>query len=120
MGNLAVNDHSITWLQVFNNSKVNGAPYRGDNLPAHSWDWPTDTYLQRRLLMLRAHGAGETKTGTSAGTEKQQDQHMFSPARMLDPQLERSDSLVAYPKKRRKLRRISPAVGATKQRRRSS
>jgi hypothetical protein len=30
-------------------SKVNGAPYNGDELPGRSWDWPKDTYLQRRL-----------------------------------------------------------------------
>ena len=98
MGNLAANDHSRTWLQVFNNSKVNGAPYRGDYLPAHSWDWPTDTYLQRRLLILRGHASRETKTETPAGTEKCQDKDIFSPARVLDPLLERGDSLVGYRK----------------------
>jgi len=37
------------WQVVFSQSKVNGAPYFGENLPGRSWDWPKDTYLQRRL-----------------------------------------------------------------------
>ena len=37
------------WQLVFSQSKVNGAPYFGDNLPGRSWEWPKDTYLQRRL-----------------------------------------------------------------------
>ena len=121
MGNLAADDLSRTWLQVFNNSKVNGAPYRGDYLPAHSWEWPTNTYLQRRLLILRGHGNSETQTGNPAGTEKGQDKAMFSPTRVLDPLLERGDSLGDYgknPRKRR--RRLSRPRGAPKERRQSS
>jgi hypothetical protein len=41
------------WLDVFSNSKVNGAEYREDRLPSHAWSWPTDTYLQCRLRELR-------------------------------------------------------------------
>ena len=37
------------WQLVFSQSKVNGAPYFGDNLPGRTWNWPKDTYLQRRL-----------------------------------------------------------------------
>lgn len=37
------------WQLVFSQSKVNGAPYFGDSLPGRTWDWPKDTYLQRRL-----------------------------------------------------------------------
>ena len=37
------------WQLVFSQSKVNGAPYFGENLPGRTWDWPKDTYLQRRL-----------------------------------------------------------------------
>jgi len=47
------------WLNVFSNSKVNGAEYREDRLPSHTWSWPTDTYLQRRLRALRAAAADE-------------------------------------------------------------
>ena len=37
------------WQLVFSQSKVNGAPYFGETLPGRTWDWPKDTYLQRRL-----------------------------------------------------------------------
>ncbi|HSQ13488.1 MAG TPA: hypothetical protein VLM90_10725, partial [Candidatus Deferrimicrobium sp.] len=47
------------WLDVFSNSKANGAEYREDRLPSHTWSWPTDTYLQRRLRMVRAAAADE-------------------------------------------------------------
>jgi hypothetical protein len=41
------------WQLVFLHSKVNGAPYEGENLVGHSWNWPKDTYLQRRLREIR-------------------------------------------------------------------
>jgi hypothetical protein len=41
------------WQLVFNQSKVNGAEYFGDRLPSHSWHWPKDTFLQRRLDELK-------------------------------------------------------------------
>ena len=47
------------WLNVFSNSKVNGAEYREDRLPQQTWSWPTDTYLQRRLRELRVNAADE-------------------------------------------------------------
>ena len=47
------------WLDVFSNSKVNGAAYREDHLPLRTWSWPTDTYLQRRLRMVRAAATDE-------------------------------------------------------------
>jgi hypothetical protein len=37
------------WQIVFLQSKVNGAPYNGEELPGRNWEWPKDTYLQRRL-----------------------------------------------------------------------
>ena len=37
------------WQLVFLQSKVNGAAYNGEELPGRNWDWPKDTYLQRRL-----------------------------------------------------------------------
>ena len=37
------------WQLVFLQSKVNGAAYTGEELPGRNWDWPKDTYLQRRL-----------------------------------------------------------------------
>jgi len=41
------------WQLVFSQSKVNGAPYFGENLPGRTWDWPKDTYLQRRLQQTK-------------------------------------------------------------------
>jgi hypothetical protein len=37
------------WQLIFLQSKVNGAAYNGEELPGRNWDWPKDTYLQRRL-----------------------------------------------------------------------
>jgi hypothetical protein len=41
------------WEMVFNQSRVNGAEYFGDRLPCNSWDWPKNTFLQRRLNELK-------------------------------------------------------------------
>ena len=41
------------WQLVFNQSKVNGAEYFGDHLPNNNWDWPKDTFLQKRLNELK-------------------------------------------------------------------
>jgi hypothetical protein len=41
------------WQLVFNQSKVNGAEYFGDRLPCNSWNWPKDTFLQKRLNELK-------------------------------------------------------------------
>jgi hypothetical protein len=38
------------WQLVFLQSKVNGAAYNGEALPGRKWNWPKNTYLQRRLL----------------------------------------------------------------------
>lgn len=43
------------WQTVFSQSKVNGAPYTGEQLPGSVWDWPKDTYLQRRLRLAKWH-----------------------------------------------------------------
>jgi len=42
------NDRPSCWQLVFLQSKVNGAAYNGEELPGRNWDWPKDTYLQRR------------------------------------------------------------------------
>ena len=43
------------WRRIFLRSAVNGATYLGDQLPRRYWDWPEDTYLQRRLDYLKQH-----------------------------------------------------------------
>jgi hypothetical protein len=37
------------WQLVFSQSKANGADYYGEELPGYTWNWPKNTYLQRRL-----------------------------------------------------------------------
>jgi hypothetical protein len=46
-------DKPSFWQLVFSQSKVNGAPYSGEQLQGHAWNWPTDTFLQRRLRKTR-------------------------------------------------------------------
>ncbi len=41
------------WQLVFSRSKVNGAPYDGEEPQRYKWEWPKDTYFQRRLHYLR-------------------------------------------------------------------
>jgi hypothetical protein len=41
------------WQLVFSQSKANGAPYGGEQLHGQLWDWPTDTFLQRRLRQVK-------------------------------------------------------------------
>lgn len=41
------------WQLVFAQSKVNGAPYQGEQLTGQVWNWPKDTFLQRRLRQVR-------------------------------------------------------------------
>jgi hypothetical protein len=58
------------WRRIFIRSVVNGAMYRGDQLPRRYWDWPKDTYLQRRLKYLssgsgRVSGVRESRTDLS-------------------------------------------------------
>jgi formylglycine-generating enzyme required for sulfatase activity len=38
---------------VFSQSKVNGAPYGGEHLHGQIWEWPKDTFLQRRLRQVK-------------------------------------------------------------------
>jgi hypothetical protein len=42
-------DKPSYWQSIFLQSKVNGAAYNGEGLPRRSWNWPKNTYLQRRL-----------------------------------------------------------------------
>lgn len=46
-------DKPSFWQLVFSQSKVNGAPYSGEQLQGHIWNWPRDTFLQRRLREMR-------------------------------------------------------------------
>ena len=41
-------EQMTSWQLIFSQSKANGAQYEGEMLPTCAWNWPTDTYLQRR------------------------------------------------------------------------
>jgi hypothetical protein len=43
------------WQLVFSQSKANGAEYTGEALPTCSWNWPIDTYFQRRRTLRQSN-----------------------------------------------------------------
>ena len=43
------------WQRIFSQSKVNGAPYSGEELLSFNWSWPKNTYLQNRLEVVRRY-----------------------------------------------------------------
>ena len=45
------------WQLVFAQSKVNGGLYSDDQLVNNNWNWPQDTFLQRRLRQVRVEQA---------------------------------------------------------------
>ena len=52
-------DKPSFWQLVFSQSKVNGALYLGEQLPGCNWDWPKNTYFQRRLRRQKWYQASE-------------------------------------------------------------
>ena len=42
------------WRLIFTQACINGADYDGDKLPTQEWEWPKDTWLQRRLAAIRS------------------------------------------------------------------
>ena len=42
-----------TWQRIFQQSRVNNGAYNGDSLPVQKWDWPQETWFQKRLRSLR-------------------------------------------------------------------
>ena len=50
--------------KIFSLSKVNGADYHGELLPIAGWEFPKDTWLQRRLEALRKERTYETDNRT--------------------------------------------------------
>jgi hypothetical protein len=55
------------WQRVFSQSKVNGAYYDGETLPTLPWDWPKNTFLQRRRQFLKR--AQTDERGVSEGAD---------------------------------------------------
>jgi len=47
--NKPLTKYQTIWAQA----KSNGTIQDFDGLPAHKWEWPTGTFLQRRLAELR-------------------------------------------------------------------
>jgi hypothetical protein len=41
------------WQLIFSQSKVNNGAYYGELLPPQNWDWPEETWFQKRLRYLR-------------------------------------------------------------------
>jgi hypothetical protein len=42
-----------SWELIFRLSRVNSDRYDSDRLPALNWDWPRETWFQKRLRQLR-------------------------------------------------------------------
>jgi hypothetical protein len=47
-------DQMSFWQLIFSQSKANGADYAGEALPTCCWNWPMDTYLQRRRSLRQS------------------------------------------------------------------
>jgi hypothetical protein len=61
IGQIQFEKPSSFWQSVFLQSRVNGAPYCGEQLPLRRWNWPSNTYLQRRLRLARAFGSDDPR-----------------------------------------------------------
>lgn len=61
IGQIRFEKPSSFWQSVFLQSRVNGAPYCGEQLPLRPWNWPSNTYLQRRLKLARALGGDDLR-----------------------------------------------------------
>jgi hypothetical protein len=42
------------WQLIFSQSKANGAQYTGETLPTCCWNWPIDTYFQRKRTLRQS------------------------------------------------------------------
>ncbi len=42
-----------SWKLIFFQSRVNGAQYRGEEILPYWWDWPQQTYFQKRVRDMR-------------------------------------------------------------------
>jgi hypothetical protein len=85
--------NSNFWQLVFNQSKVNGAEYFGDRLPSNSWDWPKDTFLQKRLNELKKRRPESitdiervNRTPVSSLNRKRRHTHRETPNRLRMPE----------------------------------
>ena len=42
-----------SWQLIFLQSRANNGAYDEDGLPAQNWEWPQETWLQKRLAAYR-------------------------------------------------------------------
>ena len=54
-------ENDSLWQRIFSQSKVNGAPYSGEELLPFNWSWPTNTYLQHRLQYVRRYRSSDER-----------------------------------------------------------
>lgn len=41
------------WQLIFLQSRANNGAYNEDGLPAQNWEWPQETWFQKRLVFYR-------------------------------------------------------------------
>jgi hypothetical protein len=46
------------WQLIFLQSRANNGRYDGDQLPPQTWEWPRETWFQKRRLYLRTIRGG--------------------------------------------------------------
>ena len=44
------------WQNILRSSRLYGANYDGDKLPAQPWKWPEETWFQRKLQERKEQG----------------------------------------------------------------
>jgi hypothetical protein len=50
-----------SWQLIFQQSKANNGAYYGDRLSAQNWDWPQETWFQKRLRISEEATAATPK-----------------------------------------------------------
>jgi hypothetical protein len=60
-----------SWELIFLQSRVNNGGYDGDDLAEQKWDWPRNTWFQKRLNYVRAgrRGIAENIANQPTGTD---------------------------------------------------
>jgi hypothetical protein len=72
-----------TWQLIFQQSRANNGAYNGDSLPVRKWDWPQETWFQKRLRSLRNHmtaktsGSVHSTNGVAGGSYRMADKGGF-------------------------------------------
>jgi len=63
-------EKASSWQSIFLQSKVNGAAYNGEQLSGFIWEWPKDTFLQRRLEYLRKYRWSDELSDSNQSTRR--------------------------------------------------